>query len=341
MVRRGILTPPVRQTSFMETVRRASARGCHKMPDGSFEISRVTGQAEFSAGELRDYLQLLKPRVMSLAVFTALVGMIAAPDPLHPVLAIAALIAIAAGAGASGVLNMWYDADIDAKMQRTARRPLPRGRISREDAFGFGIILAVGSVLCLGLMVNWVAAGLLALTIFYYIVIYTMWLKRRTPHNIVIGGAAGAFPPMIGWAAATGSVSLESVVLFLIIFMWTPPHFWSLALIRCRDYDRAGVPMLPVVSGAGETRRQILIYSVLLAPLGLAPALMGFAGVIYGAFATLLGVVFVALSVRVYRETEGAAADQAARKLFKFSIFYLFGLFAVLLAEHVAGLTGW
>jgi protoheme IX farnesyltransferase len=278
----------------------------------------------------------MKPRVMSLVVFTALTGMAVAPGGLHPVLALIALIAITVGAGASGALNMWYDADIDARMARTAARPIPRGRVTADEALTFGVVLSVGSVLTLGVLVNWVAGGLLALTIAYYVFFYTMWLKRRTPQNIVIGGAAGSFPPMIGWAAVTGSVSLESVLLFLIIFMWTPPHFWALALYRCRDYERAGVPMLPVIAGPHETRRQILIYSLLLAPLAVTPAVIGLGGVLYAVVSTVLGVVFVALAVKVWRVTEGREADHAARQLFGFSILYLFLLFAVLLAEHTA-----
>jgi protoheme IX farnesyltransferase len=231
---------------------------------------------------------------------------------------------------------MWYDADIDARMARTAARPIPRGRVTADEALTFGVVLSVGAVLTLGVLINWVAGALLALTIVYYVFFYTMWLKRRTPQNIVIGGAAGAFPPMIGWAAVTGSISLESVLLFLIIFVWTPPHFWALALYRCRDYERAGVPMLPVVAGARETRRQILVYSLLLAPLAVTPALIGLGGGVYAVVSTVLGIIFVALAVRVWRTTEGREADQAARRLFGFSILYLFLLFAVLLAEHAA-----
>ncbi len=294
----------------------------------------ATTAAASGGAEIGDYLALMKPRVMSLVVFTALVGLVAAPVPMHPVLAIAALICIAVGAGASGALNMWYDADIDARMSRTAGRPIPRGRIEPGEALGFGMFLAVASVLMLGLFINWVAAALLALTIAFYIVIYTVWLKRRTPQNIVIGGAAGAFPPMIGWAAATGGVSLEGIVLFLIIFMWTPPHFWALALTRCRDYERVGVPMLPVVAGPVETRRQILIYSLILAPLGMGPVAIGLGGVAYGIASGLLGAVFVWLAVALYRSEDGADANKPAKRLFAFSILYLFLLFAVLLAEH-------
>jgi len=289
-------------------------------------------------GDVADYFALLKPRVMFLVVFTALVGLVAAPGTVHPVLAIAALACIAVGAGASGALNMWYDADIDALMARTASRPLPQGAVTPDEALAFGTVLAIGSVLCLGLMANWVAAGLLALTIGFYVFVYTMWLKRWTPQNIVIGGAAGAVPPMIGWAAATGTVSLESFVMFLIIFMWTPPHFWALALIRARDYERAGVPMLPVTHGADETRRQILIYSLILAPLGMTPAVLGFGGLLYTVIASILGAFFVVFAVDCYRIREGEAADRAAKHLFAYSVLYLFVLFAVLLVEQGFGL---
>ena len=291
-------------------------------------------------GDVADYFELLKPRVMLLVVFTALVGLVAAPGTMHPVLAIAALLCIAVGAGAAGALNMWYDADIDARMARTAARPIPRGNISPEEALGFGSVLAVGSVICLGLMANWFAAGMLALTIAFYVVVYTMWLKRWTPQNIVIGGAAGAVPPMIGWAAATGTVSLEGFVLFLIIFLWTPPHFWALALLRVRDYERAGVPMLPVVAGEDATRRQILVYSLILAPIALLPAFIGLGGALYAAAATLLGIIFVLFAVACYREREGAEAERAARNLFAYSVLYLFVLFAVLLVEQGFGLGG-
>jgi len=291
-------------------------------------------------GDIADYFALMKPRVMSLVVFTALVGLVAAPGSMHPVLAIAALICIAVGAGASGALNMWYDADIDAAMTRTAGRPIPRGRISPDEALVFGVVLAAGSVICLGLMVNWVAAALLALTIAFYVVVYTMWLKRSTPQNIVIGGAAGAMPPMIGWAAATGGVSLEPFVLFLLIFMWTPPHFWALALLRSGDYARAGVPMLPVVRGPDETRRQILIYSVILAPLGMVPAIIGLGGTLYMVVAAMLGSLFVVLALDCYREREGEKADRTAKHLFAYSVLYLFLLFAVLLIELGFGIDG-
>jgi protoheme IX farnesyltransferase len=289
-------------------------------------------------GGIGDFLALMKPRVMSLVVFTALTGLVLAPGAMHPALAAIALICIAVGAGASGALNMWFDADIDACMQRTASRPIPRGLVTADEALTFGVVLAIGSVVTLGVLVNWVAAALLALTIAFYLFIYTMWLKRRTPQNIVIGGAAGAFPPMIGWAAVTGSVSPESVVLFLIIFMWTPPHFWSLALYRSRDYERAGVPMLPVVAGPDETRKQIVIYAALLVPLTLMPSLMGFGGPFYTLTAILLGALFLALALNVHRVREGRAGDRAAKQLFGFSILYLFCLFAALLVERSTGL---
>jgi heme o synthase len=293
-----------------------------------------------AGGDVTEYLALMKPRVMSLVVFTALVGLVAAPGSMHPVLAIAALICIAVGAGAAGALNMWYDADIDARMARTAARPIPRGKISPEEACAFGTVLGAGSVICLGLMVNWVAAGLLALTIGFYVFVYTMWLKRSTPQNIVIGGAAGAIPPMIGWAAATGTISLEGFVLFLIIFIWTPPHFWSLALLRTRDYERAGVPMLPVVHGEDATRRQILIYSLILAPLGLLPSFIGLGGGLYMGAAVLLGVIFVLFALACYRERAGMRAERAAKNLFAYSVLYLFLLFAALLVERGFGLGG-
>ncbi|WP_415713783.1 heme o synthase [Roseibium sp.] len=289
-------------------------------------------------GTASDYLALLKPRVMSLVIFTAFVGLMLAPGTLHPVLAGVAILCIAVGAGASGALNMWYDADIDEVMSRTKKRPIPAGKVTREEAFTFGMTLSIGSVLLLGLMVNWFAGAFLAFTIFFYVVIYTMWLKRSTPQNIVIGGAAGAFPPMVGWASVTGSISLESFILFLIIFMWTPPHFWALALFKSGDYRAAGVPMLPVVAGETNTRHQILLYSVFLAPIGVAPYFLGFASPVYGVASALLGLAFVALAVDVWRKREGDVARTATVRLFKFSIFYLFMLFALLLGESlVAG----
>jgi len=309
------------------------------MADVAYSVTAVTVEAE-TGGDVADYIALMKPRVMFLVVFTALVGLVAAPGSMHPVLAIAALICIAAGAGASGALNMWYDADIDAKMARTAARPVPRGLVSPEEARSFGMVLALGSVLCLGLMANWVAAALLALTIGFYVLVYTMWLKRSTPQNIVIGGAAGAVPPMIGWAAATGGVSLEPFVLFLIIFVWTPPHFWALALLRTRDYAKAGVPMLPVVAGPDATRLHILIYSLILAPLGMVPAVIGLGGTLYMIAASILGSLFVVMALDCYRKREGEAADRAAKNLFAYSVLYLFLLFAVLLVEQGFGIDG-
>jgi protoheme IX farnesyltransferase len=286
-----------------------------------------------SEASVGDYLALLKPRVMSLVVFTALVGLVVAPGHIHPVIGFTALLCIAIGAGAAGALNMWYDADIDAVMTRTAARPIPRGRIAPGEAAGFGMTLAVFSVAVLGLLVSWLAAAMLAFTIFFYAVIYTMWLKRRTPQNIVIGGAAGALPPMIGWAAVTGGISLEPVLLFLIIFLWTPPHFWALSLTRTDDYARARVPMLPVVAGAQETRRQILLYSIVMVPVGAAPWLFGYAGIAYGAIALVAGALMVALAWRMRRDHTA----RAAMRLFSYSIFYLFLLFAVLLIEGGLG----
>jgi protoheme IX farnesyltransferase len=250
------------------------------------------------------------------------------------VLGVIALLAIAIGAGAAGALNMWYDADIDARMARTAARPIPRGRLTADEALNFGSVLSVFSILTLGVLVNWTAGLLLAITIGFYLFIYTMWLKRLTPQNIVIGGAAGSFPPMIGWAAVTGGVSMESVLMFLIIFVWTPPHFWALALYRCRDYERVGVPMLPVVAGPTETRRQIWLYSLVLVPLAMLPSAIGLAGVVYGVSSGVLGAIFLYLAWRVRKITEGREADRAAKQLFAFSILYLFLLFAVILGEH-------
>jgi protoheme IX farnesyltransferase len=303
------------------------------MTDVAYPVTTTALEAD-SGGEIADYFALMKPRVMFLVVFTALVGMVAAPGSIHPVLAIAALICIAVGAGASGALNMWYDADIDAAMARTAARPIPRGRVTPSEARSFGAVLAFGAVVCLGLMANWLAAALLALTIGFYVFVYTMWLKRSTPQNIVIGGAAGAVPPMIGWAAATGTLSLEPIVLFLIIFIWTPPHFWALAILRTRDYERAGVPMMPVVRGEDATRLQILIYSIILAPLGMVPAIIGLGGTLYAMAASVLGSLFVVLALACYREREGEKAARAAKDLFAYSVLYLFLLFAVLLVEQ-------
>jgi heme o synthase len=295
----------------------------------SLTVSRV----EPSIAGVGDYLELMKPRVMSLAVFTALVGLLIAPIHLHPVIAFTALICIAVGAGAAGALNMWYDADIDALMERTAARPVPAGRVAPGEALAFGVTLAVGSVVVLGLLVNVIAAALLAASIGFYVFVYTMWLKRSTPQNIVIGGAAGALPPMIGWAAATGSIAIEPTLLFLIIFFWTPPHFWALSLFRSEDYARAGVPMLPVVAGEAATRRQILFYALILAPLGAAPWFLGYAGAVYGIVAVAAGAAIVALAFRLRAEVNGHAAS---KRMFAFSILYLFLLFAMLLVDRVS-----
>jgi heme o synthase len=304
------------------------------------ENNRKATAFAVSEASVGDYIALMKPRVMSLVVFTALVGLMVAPGHLHPVLGFAALLCIAIGAGAAGALNMWFDADIDAVMTRTARRPIPAGRVLPQEALAFGVTLAFGSVAVMGLVANWLAAGMLAFTIFFYVVVYTIWLKRTTPQNIVIGGAAGAFPPMIGWAAATGAVGLESVLLFLIVFFWTPPHFWALSLLRAQDYARAGIPMLPVAAGLAETRRQILIYALVLAPVGAAPWLLGYAGPIYGAASIAAGAVIVALALKVRLVGDGPGADRAAGRLFGWSIAYLFALFAVLLLDDQLSALG-
>jgi heme o synthase len=293
-----------------------------------------------SEASVADYFALLKPRVMSLVVFTALVGMTVTPGHMHPVLGFAALLCITIGAGAAGALNMWYDADIDAVMSRTAQRPIPAGHVLPGEAYAFGVTLAVGSVAVLGLVANWLAAALLAFTIFFYVIIYTAWLKRATPQNIVIGGAAGAFPPMIGWAAATGTIGLESVLLFLIIFFWTPPHFWALSLWRAEDYARAGIPMLPVVAGRAETRRQILLYSIVLAPIGASPWLLGYAGLAYGVTASIGGLAMIALAGRVVALGDADGGIPAAKRLFGVSILYLFVLFAMLLLDCMIGAPG-
>ena len=283
-----------------------------------------------SEAEVADYIALLKPRVMSLVVFTALVGLVIAPVHVHPVLAFTSILCIAVGAGASGALNMWYEADIDALMSRTANRPIPRGRITPPEAAAFGLTLAFFSVMTLGILVNWVAGGLLAFTIFFYVVIYTMALKRWTAQNIVIGGAAGALPPVVAWAAATGSLSVEPLLLFLIIFFWTPPHFWALALFRSDDYARAGIPMLPVVAGPDATRLQILLYTIVLVAVAAAPWPLGYFDAAYGVTSLILGSGMLALAANVYRRRAKAESLRATRKLFAFSIFYLFALFATL-----------
>jgi len=288
-----------------------------------------------SEAEVADYVALLKPRVMSLVIFTALVGLAMAPGHFHPVLAFTSLLCIAVGAGASGALNMAFEGDIDALMTRTANRPIPRGRITRAEATAFGMTLAFFSVMTLGILVNWYAGGLLAFTIFFYVVIYTLGLKRRTAQNIVIGGAAGSLPPVVAWVAATGSLAVEPLLLFLIIFFWTPPHFWALALFRSDDYARAGVPMLPVVAGPDATRLQILLYTIVLVAVAVAPWPLGYFGMAYGIASLALGAGMLALALNVYRRRERAESLRATRKLFAFSILYLFVLFATLLAEVV------
>ena len=288
------------------------------------------------ASRVSDFVALLKPRVMTLVVFSGAVGLFVAPGALHPLLAVVAILCIAVGSGAAGAINMWYERDIDAVMARTSDRPLPAGRVAPGDALGFAVVLAVASVVLMAFATNVVAAGLLALAILFYVFVYTVWLKRRTPQNIVIGGAAGAFPPMIGWAAVSGDVSLVSLSLFAVIFLWTPPHFWALALYRSGDYARAGIPMMPVVAGRASTKRQMLAYTLILVPVSLTPALLGGAGLVYAAGAAVLGLMFIASALRVLREPEGAE-DKAAKAMFGFSILYLFLLFAVLLADVLLG----
>jgi protoheme IX farnesyltransferase len=277
--------------------------------------------------EALDYFLLLKPRVMTLVVFTGIVGMSLAPGQLHPVLALSAILAIAVGAGASGAINMWYERDVDALMRRTQKRPLPQGRIDPDEALSFGVVLTLFAVMLMGLATNWVAAFWLAVASAFYVFVYTIWLKRRTPQNIVIGGAAGAFPPVIGWAAVTGTTPVEAWILFALIFFWTPPHFWALALYRSEDYARAGIPMLPVVKGKEHTRWQMLGYTLLLLPLSLAPVYVGFAGLVYCAAASVLGIGFIAHAVRVLLRRD----DASARSMFFYSLFYLATLFAALL----------
>ncbi|WP_454652060.1 heme o synthase [Bradyrhizobium liaoningense] len=288
-----------------------------------------------SEAEVGDYIALLKPRVMSLVIFTALVGMAMAPGHFHPVLAITSLLCIAVGAGASGALNMALEGDIDSKMSRTANRPIPRGRITRPEAMAFGMTLAFFSVMTLGILVNWIAGSLLAFTIFFYVVIYTMGLKRWTAQNIVIGGAAGALPPVVAWAAVTGTVDVEPLLLFAIIFFWTPPHFWALALFRSDDYARAGIPMLPNVAGPDATRLQILLYTIVLIAVAAAPWALGYFDAVYGIVSLILGAGMLVLAINVYMRRERSQSLRATRKLFAFSILYLFALFATLLAEVV------
>lgn len=293
------------------------------------------GKLEVSEATPADYFELLKPKVMRLVVFTALVGMLVAPGSINPFIAFVSILCIAVGAGASGALNMWFDSDIDGVMSRTAKRPIPSGRVKPQEVLVYGLVLSVLSVFTLGLLVNWVAGGLLAFTIFFYAVIYTVWLKRTTPQNIVIGGAAGAFPPMIGWACMTGSISIESVVLFGIIFLWTPPHFWALALWKMRDYDNADVPMLPNVVGEKKTRDQMLAYAAILAPVTVLPALMGFGGAIYAVASTLLAGMFLWLTFKVWKIAGADKELRAEKYLFAYSIFFLFAVFGTLLIESL------
>jgi protoheme IX farnesyltransferase len=307
------------------------------MSDVTLDRTAHPAAADAAAGATwQDYFSLLKPRVMTLVVFTGIAGLVVAPGHIHPVLALTAVLCIAISAGASGAINMWYDRDIDAVMSRTRSRPIVRGLIAPGEALGFGVFLAVAAVLLMGLAVNWTAAGVLGLASAFYVFVYTMWLKRRTPQNIVIGGAAGAFPPMIGWAAVTGDVTLPSILLFALIFMWTPPHFWALALFRSDEYAKAGVPMLPVVSGARETKRQMLAYTLLLFPIGIAPWLVGTAGLTYAVGAALLGLLFILCAVRVMREDGEATNHRAAKQMFGYSIFYLFAIFGLLIVDHTA-----
>src|SRR6056297_126158 len=313
------------------------------MTDASLNTaSTQTGEAGFG-----DYFALLKPRVMTLVVFTALVGLLAAPVSVHPVVGFAAILFIAVGGGASGALNMWWDADIDAVMKRTARRPIPSGKVTGDEAFAIGMTLSAFSVIFLALATNWVAAGLLAFTIFFYVVIYSMWLKRWTPQNIVIGGAAGAFPPMIGWAAATGSISVESVLMFTLIFMWTPPHFWALALFMKGDYHEAGIPMLTVTHGRRATRVHIIVYTILLAILAVGTAFTGVGGPLYLAVAIVLNAMFVKGSIDIWRRDEAMAEADGygvEKKFFKLSLLYLFANFGAIAFEAALapfGLGGW
>ena len=301
------------------------------MSDGDVALETSGARPLHAEAGVGDFVALLKPRVMSLVVFTGFAGMVAAPGHIHPLLAAIAVLCIAVGAGAAGAINMWYDRDIDALMTRTRDRPIPAGRMDPSETLAFGVVLSIGSGLTMALAVNFAAAALLALSIGFYVFVYTMWLKRRTPQNIVIGGAAGAFPPMIGWAAVTGDVGLASIALFLIIFMWTPPHFWALALFRAGEYARAGVPMLPVVAGTRATKLHILAYSALLVPVGTLPSFLGVTGLVYAATSVVLGLVFLAGAVAVWRDD----GDRAAKALFGYSIIYLFLLFALVMIDRV------
>ncbi len=303
------------------------------MSDTAQILSRAHGAT--SPARVRDYVDLLKPRVMSLVVFTGLVGVLIAPGYVHPFAAALAVLAIALGSGAAGAINMWYERDLDGLMARTRHRPLPAGRVAPDDALGLGVLLSIFSILLMAVSANYVAAALLAAAILFYVFIYTIWLKRRTPQNIVIGGAAGAFPPMIGWAAVSGDVSVVGIALFLLVFLWTPPHFWALALYRSDDYRRAGVPMLPVVAGPRETKRQMLIYTLLLLPVALVPTLLGAVGWVYGGTALVLGVAFLGHALAVWRAADDESGHLPARRMFRFSLLYLAVLFAALPLDRV------
>jgi len=309
------------------------------MSDASFETRTQMGtemRADSQEAQFGDYFALLKPRVMTLVVFTAFVGLLAAPVAIHPFLGFCAVLFIAIGGGASGALNMWYDSDIDALMKRTAKRPIPAGKVDREDALAIGLTLSAFAVVFLGLATNWLAASLLAFTIFFYVVIYTMWLKRSTPQNIVIGGAAGAFPPMIGWAAATGEISTASVLMFCLTFLWTPPHFWALALFVRMDYDNATVPMLTVTHGRKSTRKHILVYTVLLAAFAIGLGFTQVGGPVYLATALVLNALFLKGAWTIWRRDEAASeADnfKAEKAFFKLSLLYLFAHFGAILVD--------
>lgn len=311
------------------------AKGENNTPQS--QAGSVTG---YYTADVKDYVALLKPRVMSLVVFSGLAGLVVAPGELHPLLAAVAVLCIAVGSGAAGAINMWYDRDIDLVMARTKNRPIPSGKMNPDEALSFGIVLSVASVFLMAVAVNYVAAALLAGAILFYVFIYTMWLKRSTPQNIVIGGAAGAFPPMIGWAAVTGDVTLAPIVLFAIIFFWTPPHFWALALFRCKDYAKAGVPMLPVVSGEAVTKKQMLVYTLLLFPLAAAPTFLGVAGYVYLTISVLLNGVFLAAAIAVMKEDGEKTDYKQAKRMFGFSILYLFMLFTVMVADSPNTLWG-
>jgi len=304
------------------------------MVDIAASPSLTAGQAHYSDALPGDYITLLKPRVMFLVVFTGLAGLVAAPTAMNPILAAVAVLAIALATGGAGAINMWYDRDIDAIMERTAKRPIPMGLIEPSNALAFGVIISIAAICIMGLAVNWLSAGILALASFVYVFVYTIWLKRRSPQNIVIGGASGAFPPMIGWAAATDHVGLAALSLFLITFFWTPPHFWALSLYRCKDYARAGVPMMSVTAGPKSTKRQMLAYTLLLLPVGIAPYFLGAAGPIYLAGSAILGLLFVAAAIAVIRDE----TDRSAKRMFGFSILYLFLIFGLLMIDAGPGL---